>query len=216
MQQQFAIVTVGVVGHVEPGSLTGDVGVVRVAEAVAIAVVEPGLLAVGVEVGVAVVDVPVAVVIDPVADLGRGRIAVRVVVVAVTVVAYVIALTTRQQIFDIAIKYAFTGYAALAPVTIAAVFWKRGTKYGALASTLVVMCGLLLIAYLEAAYPETGSIPGIPLLTRTPGGVVFFRGLLPVVPLVLLSTLAMIIVSLLTPPPSRLTVESYFPSGVSS
>lgn len=140
----------------------------------------------------------------------------RIFVIVVTAVAYVIAMTTHQQIFDIAIKYAFTGYAALAPLTIAAVFWKRGTKYGALASTLVVIGGLLLIAYLEAAYPETGSIPGLPLLTRTPGGVVFFRGLLPVVPLVLLSTLAMIIVSLLTPPPSRRTVERYFPSGVSS
>lgn len=135
----------------------------------------------------------------------------RVFVIAVTVIAYVIAMTTHQQIFDIAIKYAFTGYAALAPLTIAAVFWKRGTKYGALASTLVVTGGLLLVAYLETAYTESGPIPGFPLLVRTPGGVVFFRGLLPVVPLVFLSTLAMIVVSLLTPPPSRRTIERYFP-----
>jgi hypothetical protein len=36
-------------------------------------------------------------------------------------------------------------------------------------------------------------------------------GFMPVVPLVVLSSLAMILVSLVTPAPSRETVERYFP-----
>src|SRR4030095_302555 len=48
----------------------------------------------------------------------------RAFIVAVTLVAYAIAMTTRQQIFEIAVKYAFTGYAALSPLVAAALLWK--------------------------------------------------------------------------------------------
>jgi SSS family solute:Na+ symporter len=137
----------------------------------------------------------------------------RAFVIGVTLIAYAIAMTTRQQIFDIAVKYAFTGYAALSPLMAAAVFWKRSTKHGALAATLVVAAGLLATAWLESAYPAPGaiwSLGGVPLLSRSPGGIVLYRGILPVVPLTLLSALAIVAVSLVTRPPSRSTIERYF------
>jgi SSS family solute:Na+ symporter len=141
----------------------------------------------------------------------------RAFVVAVTLVAFAIAMNTDEKIFDIAIKYAFTGYAALAPV-VAAVFWRRSTKWGALASVVVVAAGLIAIACCEAAYarpvPPAGPYACGPfgLLTRTGGGIAVL-GLLPVVPLVILSTLAMVIGSLAGPPCGRTTLERYFPSG---
>ena len=60
----------------------------------------------------------------------------RVFVVLLTVVAYLIALRAPQSIFDLAVQYAFSGYAALSPLLVAALFWKRSTKWGALAVTL--------------------------------------------------------------------------------
>ena len=59
-------------------------------------------------------------------------------IVVVTLIAYVVALITPASIFEMAVRFAFSGFAAMAPVMIAALFWKRSTKYGALASTLWV------------------------------------------------------------------------------
>ncbi|MEI7940773.1 MAG: sodium:solute symporter family protein, partial [Verrucomicrobiota bacterium] len=58
----------------------------------------------------------------------------RAFIIIVTLAAYGIALElkAKQGIFEIAIRYAFSGFAALAPVMIAALFWKRSTKWGAL------------------------------------------------------------------------------------
>jgi len=60
----------------------------------------------------------------------------RVFIVVVTVLAYIVALVTPESIFELAVRFAFSGFAAMAPVMIAALFWRRSTKHGALASTL--------------------------------------------------------------------------------
>ncbi|HWN86308.1 MAG TPA: hypothetical protein VNN99_14185, partial [Vicinamibacterales bacterium] len=60
----------------------------------------------------------------------------RAFVIVLTLLAYLIALRVPQSIFDIATQYAFAGYAALAPLVVAALFWKGSTKWGALAATL--------------------------------------------------------------------------------
>src|SRR6201999_1156335 len=72
-------------------------------------------------------------------------------ILVVTVIAYLIALylKSKQGIFEIAIRFAFSGFAAMAPVMIAALFWKRSTKWGALASTLVVAATLIGFAMLQ-------------------------------------------------------------------
>ena len=48
-----------------------------------------------------------------------------------------------QSIFDVATQYAFAGYSALAPLLVAALFWRRSTKWGALASTLWTAAAVL-------------------------------------------------------------------------
>jgi SSS family solute:Na+ symporter len=113
----------------------------------------------------------------------------RMFVVALTVVAYLIALRAPQSIFDLAVQYAFSGYAALSPLLFAALFWKRSTKWGALAVTLWTAAAVLYTA-------------------RTPGALAWF-GLMPVVPMTLVSCALMIVVSLLTRPPSEGTVRRY-------
>ena len=46
-------------------------------------------------------------------------------------------------------RFAFSGFAAMAPVMVAALFWKRSTKWGALASTLLVAAWLIYFAVLQ-------------------------------------------------------------------
>ncbi len=200
----------------------------------------------------------------------------RAFILVVTVIAYLVALylKEKQGIFEIAIRFAFSGFAAMAPVMIAALFWKRSTKWGALASTLFVAATLIGFALLQgkptlppaapvkppaaavqdqaaavakpdsadarpkvtdSAKPaaQTGATgaPAKPkvdvvwqvgdriILSHAPptGDVRFWNaagtptgGFMTVVPMVFGSALCMIIFSLLTPPPSRGTIDKYF------
>jgi solute:Na+ symporter, SSS family len=143
----------------------------------------------------------------------------RLFVVLLTVVAYAIALELPQGIFDVAVQYAFTGYAALCPLLVAALFWKRSTKWGALAATLWVVAGVGAVAIFQHVVPAPPPGPptvvwtlgGLDVVARTAGGTSVL-GFLPVVPMVLVSALLIVVVSLVTPRPSAATIARYFPS----
>jgi SSS family solute:Na+ symporter len=113
----------------------------------------------------------------------------RVFVVLLTVAAYLIALGSPQSIFDLAVQYAFSGYAALSPLLFAALFWNRSTKWGALAVALWTAFAVLYTA-------------------RVPGALAWY-GLMPVVPMTIVSGMLMIVVSLVTRPPSAATIQRY-------
>jgi SSS family solute:Na+ symporter len=222
----------------------------------------------------------------------------RAFVVVVGIVAYLIALALKDKegIFELAIRFAFSGFAALSPIMLAALFWKRSTKWGALAASGWVLFAVLgtwwLHEYSAPMAPRpparpaaaataggpgavaqpgpagapggaAGLMPGSPgpggaaggpgagapsggpnsagvraggpgapgaaprrpgppkpvqifpqfgdLFLRSPANVLIF-GYLPVMPMCLIAALLMIVVSLLTPPPSRATLDKYFPA----
>jgi SSS family solute:Na+ symporter len=188
----------------------------------------------------------------------------RAFIVAIGVTAYLIALALKDKanIFELAIRFAFSGFAALAPIMLAALFWKRSNKWGALAAAVWVAASVLGTWYLtnisEAIAPKPpartaagarpgGAPAGGPQVasresgapaspssarpSRPPAGPpkpvqiypalgdLFLRGpttvtvygFLPVLPMVVGSALLMVLVSLLTPPPSRATLDKYFP-----
>ena len=144
--------------------------------------------------------------------MGRGF------VVALTVLAYVIALRAPETIFALAVQYAFTGFSALSPLLVAALFWRGSTKWGALASTLSVALGVIAVGLFQALVPApvpgpptvVWSIGGLPALARTTGGTAIF-GFMPVVPITLVSALLIGVVSALTPKPGPVTLGRYFP-----
>jgi Na+/proline symporter len=138
----------------------------------------------------------------------------RVFVVVLTVFAYLIAIRFPQPIFDLAVQYAFSGFAALSPLLVATLFWKRSTKWGALASTLWTAAAVTAVAIFQWKVPTpqvVWMVQGVEVLARTPSGTAIF-GLLPVVPMTLLSAFWMVVVSWLTPPPAPATLVRYFPS----
>lgn len=141
----------------------------------------------------------------------------RLFVVLVTVFAYFVALKYPQNIFDLAVQYAFSGFSALSPLLFAALFWKRSTRWGALAVTVWVVVSVAGTALFQNLVPPPPGPPvtiltlgGLDLLTRTPNGTAVL-GLMPVVPMTLISVLLMAVVSLLTEKPSAATVRRYFP-----
>ena len=145
----------------------------------------------------------------------------RIFVVLVTAVAYLIALRIPQSIFDVATQYAFAGYAALVPLLVAALFWRNSTRWGALAATLWTAAAVVAVAVIQnsiAPPPPGGSIAvwaigDWEIVTRGATGT-FVMGMLPVVPMTLISALLMVVVSLATKAfarPSEAVLKRYFP-----
>ncbi len=141
----------------------------------------------------------------------------RLFIVLITIVAYAVALRAPETIFELAIQYAFSGFAALSPLLVAALFWKRSTKWGALAATLWTAAAVIAVAIFQAVVPAPAPGPSVvfgtvgnwEVLSRTPGGTAIF-GFMPVVPMVIISALLMWLVSLMTSKPRQITIAKYF------
>jgi Na+/proline symporter len=145
----------------------------------------------------------------------------RLFIVVANLVAYLIALT-RPQIFELAISWSFSGFAALAPVMLAALFWKRSTKYGALFAGVFVAVSIVTVGYIEHHFkPLVGSPPkeylissltimGKPALALAKSGRLFIFGFMPVVFMVIGSGICVLVGSLLSAPPSDATIRKYF------
>ena len=143
----------------------------------------------------------------------------RLFIILITVFAYLVALRAPETIFELAIQYAFSGFAALSPLLLAALFWKGSTKWGALGATIWTALAVVAVAVFQSVIPAPAPGPatviwsfgGTEILSRTPGGTAVF-GFMPVVPMVVVSTLLMFVVSVLTAKPKPATVARYFSS----
>ena len=121
----------------------------------------------------------------------------RLFVFAVLAITYILSLVTNRSIFKLAI-WSFTGFAALLPVVVAALFWKRSTKYGAMASvvsTVVLWIYFFLQGWENPAYTVGGN------------------GVMPVAVILGVSATAMIVGSLLTTAPDQASLQKFFPPG---
>jgi SSS family solute:Na+ symporter len=142
----------------------------------------------------------------------------RMFVVVLTIVAYAIALSAPQSIFDIASQYAFAGYSALVPLLVAALFWKKSTKWGALAVAVWTAAAVAAVAMLQSLVPApppgvtvpVWSIGDLDVIARVAAGTTVL-GFLPVVPMTLMSALLMVVVSRATAAsvPSAATLARY-------
>ena len=120
----------------------------------------------------------------------------RIFIVLITLFAYSVALRAPETIFELAIQYAFSGFAALSPLLVAALFWKGSTKWGALAVTVWTALAVIAVAVFQQIVPAPApgpptvfwSLGGTEVISRTPGGTAVF-GFMPVVPMVIVSAL---------------------------
>ena len=117
----------------------------------------------------------------------------RIFVVSIISITYTISLIATPSIFKLAI-WSFTGFTGLFPVVVAALFWKDSTKYGVFSSVFSV---IVLWLYYFLSY------------WKTPGYTVGGTGIMPVAVIIIVSSITLIIVSLLTKPPSSETVDKF-------
>lgn len=118
-------------------------------------------------------------------------------IVLIVIITWIIAQFSPPQVFKMAV-WCFSGFAALFPIVFAALYWRRATKVGAMASlivTAVVWCALFFRAYFDKFSEHTNLIMGV----------------MPVTFMFLASAIAMFIGSMATQPPSEETVQKFFP-----
>ena len=121
---------------------------------------------------------------------GRAVFLGRILLVVFSGIAFYIALLQPATIIEIA-AFAFSGFSIMLPVMIAALYWPRTNSYG-VCSALLVPAVLLHLWYFG----------GLPEWTTF--------GFMPVVPSFFLSAFLVVVVSLLTPPPSPQQREKTF------
>ncbi|HUF63867.1 MAG TPA: sodium:solute symporter family protein [Verrucomicrobiales bacterium] len=105
------------------------------------------------------------------------------------------------QVFDIGV-WCFSGFSALFPLVVAAVYWRRATKAGAIASMAVTAAAWAALFWRDMATKKA--------MASAPADELLIFGMMPVVVLVALATLTLVVVSLLTRPPSESTLEKFF------
>lgn len=124
----------------------------------------------------------------------RQRVAFgRAFVVVIVTVTYLLALTRPGSVFTLAV-WCFSGFAALFPLVFAAVYWKGVTKAGAYASVLTTGAVWLWL-FSKSGYGANREF--------------LFMGIMPVTTMVAASGLALVLVSLVTKPPSAATVHKF-------
>lgn len=118
----------------------------------------------------------------------------RLFVLGMVTITYLLSLAANTSIFGLAV-WSFTGFAALFPILVAAIFWRRATAAGA-ASAVLTVVALWLYFFTDG--------------WQVPGYSVAGSGVMPVAVIAAAAALVMVAVSLATRPPSAATVAKFF------
>ena len=124
----------------------------------------------------------------------------RAFIVAIVAVTYFLSLFPPPRIFDLAV-WCFSGFASLFPLVFAALYWRRVTKAGAIASILAVVVTWSTLFYQGLIRPTLDGVEG-------EGDYLLF-GMMPVTVMFAASATALVLVSLVTTPPPASLVEKF-------
>ena len=119
----------------------------------------------------------------------------RLFVLVIVVLTYVLAVLAQgTSVFSLAV-WCFSGFASLFPLVFASLYWKRVTRIGAIASVVVAAVAWVILF----AQSDWGA-------NRT----YLFLEMMPVATIFAASAVALVVVSLVTKPPSKTTLDRYF------
>ncbi len=128
----------------------------------------------------------------------------RAFIVAIVALTYFFSLFNPPQVFTLGV-WCFSGFSSLFPLALAALYWRGLTKYGAYACVLTAI-GVWFYLFRASGYAQDETY-GIPIAVF---GTIY--EVMPVLPMILASTFALVFVSLVTPKPSEATLTKFFPA----
>jgi solute:Na+ symporter, SSS family len=128
----------------------------------------------------------------------RQRVLVgRIFVVGIVLVTYIIAVEWKDiGVFPMAV-WCFSGFASLFPLVFASLYWKRVTKLGAYACVITAAVVWFML-FRDSGWGANRSY--------------LVAGMMPVATIIGCSTAALVLVSLVTKPPSPATIDKFFGS----
>lgn len=124
----------------------------------------------------------------------------RMFVIMIVVITYILSLQGYRSVFTMAI-WCFSGFAALFPLVFAALYWKRLTVFGAFSGILATV-GSWVYLFQKSDWGANSEFVLHPFGNALP--------IMPVVAILLCSTLSMFLTSLITKPPSEKTLAKFF------
>lgn len=127
----------------------------------------------------------------------------RVFIVTIVLITYLLALYLKDSahVFDLGV-WCFSGFAALFPLIWAAVYWRRVTRAGAIASLLAATLTWTVLFYRDIL--ASGQ--------KRPGeDELLVFGFMPVAFIFAVAAVTLVVVSLLTRAPSAATVAKFIP-----
>lgn len=128
--------------------------------------------------------------VDEDAQVFWGRVFVGLVVLA----TWLLSLVSTRGIFNLGV-WCFSGFSALTPIIIAALYWRRATAAGALAAVIVTVIGWVGLFVADSMGDHHGEF--------------LVGGVMPVTVLFAASSIAMVVVSLATKPPPDDVVDRF-------
>ncbi|TWT43300.1 sodium:solute symporter family protein [Botrimarina hoheduenensis] len=129
----------------------------------------------------------------------------RMFIIAIVGLTYFFSLFEPRQVFTLGV-WCFSGFASLFPLAVAALYWRGLTKAGAYAALLTAI-GMWFWLFRASGYADDEAYA----IAFNVGGTLI--EVMPVAPMVLASTLGMIVVSLVTPKPNAATLAKFFPAS---
>jgi SSS family solute:Na+ symporter len=126
-------------------------------------------------------------------------------IVGIVIVTYLLSLAEPRRVFQMGV-WCFSGFSSLFPIIFTAVYWRRLTAAGAIAGILAAFgswCYLFYQSQFGLIADYSVDIPFGESVIRT----------MPVATMVLASTVATLLVSLITRPPSEEILKRFFPKG---
>jgi SSS family solute:Na+ symporter len=126
----------------------------------------------------------------------------RLFIIAIVALTYFFSLFEPRAVFTLGV-WCFSGFASLFPLIVAALYWKRLTLAGAYACVAAAFGSWLFLFWQSGFAEDEGYTIDLPLFGET-------YQVMPVAGMFICSTLVLVVVSLLTRPPSKETLDKFF------
>jgi SSS family solute:Na+ symporter len=132
----------------------------------------------------------------------------RAFIIAIVAITYVLSLGNVRSVFAMGV-WCFSGFTALFPIVIAALYWRGLSAAGAMSGIFAAMVSWSLLFYRGTQVPVSEGGLSKYVLHLPIGGANY--EIMPVVVMLLCALIVMVVVSLVTPKPKPETLAKFFP-----
>ena len=128
----------------------------------------------------------------------------RLFIISIVAVTYFLSLFEPRAVFTLGV-WCFSGFSSLFPLVFACVYWRRLSKAGAYASVIAAF-GSWCYLFWQSDFARNRAFT----VDFTVGGTTYET--MPVATMILASTVALVVVSLVTPAPKKEHLSRFFKS----